>query len=354
VNLPRPGVPAVVGVVAAALALLWPFASEGFGPTAWSVSLSVLVPAGVYALAAVGLNLQYGYIGLLNFGHVGFIAIGAYVTVLLIGHQTGSDPRSDAIAPLWLALLAAMAAAALLGLLVGGLTLRLRGDYLAIATIAAAELIRYLARTLELTGGVFGVTQYSLALQDLRPQIVSDWAVALAVPAPQLWLALVCWGAVLAVLALMRVLVASPWATALRAVREDETAATALGKNVFRLKLQALAIGGAFGGLSGGLLAFTLGQVSPDAFTTQVTLFAWCIMLVGGAGTLLGPVIGAIIFWTILIQTESLAESLGSSFSGTFSSALRFVLVGLLIVAVMAFRPQGLLGRREDLVLDLR
>lgn len=349
---PRPGT--LVGVALVVLALIWPMASEGFGTASWAALLSVLVPAGVYAIAALGLNLQYGYTGLLNFGQVGFMAVGAYVTVLLIGHQTGSDPRADAIAPLWLALLAGMAAAALLGLLLGSLTLRLRGDYLAIATIAAAELIRYLARTLDVTGGVFGVSQYSTTLQDLRPQIVSDWARELLVPAPQLWTAIVCWGAALIGVLILRVLVRSPWAQALRSVREDETAARALGKNVFRLKLQSLAIGGAFGGLAGGLLAFTLGQVSPDAFTTQVTLFVWCIMLIGGAGSLWGPIAGAIIFWSALTQTESLASSIGDGFSGTFTSGLRFVLVGLLIVVVMSFRPQGLFGRREELVLDLR
>jgi neutral amino acid transport system permease protein len=344
----------IAGVALVVLALLWPMASQGFGTSSWAALLSVLVPAGVYAVAAVGLNLQYGYTGLLNFGQVGFVAVGAYVTVLLIGHQTGSDPRADAILPLWAALLAGMGAAALLGLLLGSLTLRLRGDYLAIATIAAAELIRYLARTLDVTGGVFGISQYSTTLQDLRPQIVTDWSRELLVPAPQLWTAIVCWAAALIGVLIVRVLVRSPWAQALRSVREDETAARALGKNVFRLKLQSLAIGGALGGLAGGLLALTLGQVSPDAFTTQVTLFIWCIMLIGGAGSLWGPIAGAIIFWSALIESEELAASIGGGFSGTFSSGLRFVLVGLLIIVVMSFRPQGLFGRKEELVLELR
>ncbi len=344
----------IVGIALVVLALLWPMAAEGFGPSSWSALLSVLVPAGVYAVAAVGLNLQYGYTGLLNFGHVGFLAIGGYVTVLLIGHQIGSEPRADALVPLWVALLAGMGAAALLGLVLGSLTLRLRGDYLAIATIAAAELIRYLARTLDLTGGVFGVSQYSTTLQKLRPDVVGDWATELVVPAPLLWTAIVCWAAALAGVLVVRVLVRSPWAQALRSVREDETAARALGKNVFRLKLQSLALGGALGGLAGGLLALTLGQVSPEAFTTQVTLFVWCIMLIGGAGSLWGPLAGSIIFWSALIQSEELASSLGGGFSGTFSSGLRFVLVGLLIIGVMAFRPQGLFGHKEELVLDLR
>ena len=342
----------IVAAVIVAVCVLWILGSRGFGSGAMAALLPVLTTAGVYAVGGVGLNLQYGHGGLLNFGFVAFMTVGAYVMVLLLPHRSGPQGTvSEGVVPLPLAILAAALAAAFLGLLCGIPAIRLRTDYLAIVMIAVAEILRMLARDLsDVTGGVHGVLAYSGVLQDLRPELVNSLAKALNVQAFQLWLCVVAWAALILLTLLVMGLMRTPWGLLLKAVRDDELAVRSLGKSPTVLKLQALAIGGAIGGLAGGLLAFQLSQINPDVFIPQITFFIFAIVTLGGTGSTWGPAVGGVVFWTLLTESGALvSQVLGT---GSAASAARYVIVGLLRVLLLNFRPPGLLGRRTDVVLE--
>jgi neutral amino acid transport system permease protein len=336
------------------LAVLWVGFSNDFGPTTGGALVALLGTALIYAVAATGLNLQYGHGGLLNFGFVAFMAVGAYVTVLLIPHAAGpTSERSEGVVPLVVAVLVAMAASALLGLLFSIPAIKLRSDYLAIVMLAVAEILRLSLRNAEgITGGVYGVLSFTTALQDLRPAFVDSIADALMVQEYQLWTVIVSGSCLVLCTLLVAGLMRTPWGMLLRAVSDDEDAVRALGKNPVRIKLQTLTLGGAIGGLAGALMAFQLTQVNPDIFPAQVTFFIFTITILGGAGSVWGPAIGSALFWTLMTQTGVfISDHVGSN---SVSAASRFIMVGLLMIAIIVIRPQGLLGRRENVDLHLR
>lgn len=336
------------------LAVLWVAASNGFGSGTVGALVPILTTAAIYGTSAVGLNLQFGHGGLLNFGFVAFMAVGGYTTVLLIPHRAGEYAAQPSGSwPLPLAVIAGMLAAGVLGALFGIPAVRLRKDYLAIVMIALAEILRILLRDVpSLTGGVFGVLQYTTAVQNFRPAFVDRLGASAGTPGFQLWLLIVSWVCLVLVTLVVGSLIRTPWGKVLRAVRDDEDAVRALGKNPTVLKLQALVIGGAAGGLGGALLAFSSAQLNPDIFISQVTFFVFTIVILGGTGSMWGPAVGAVIFWIVVSQTGAfVADHLGS---GTIASAQRFILVGLLMALIIILRPQGLLGRREDVVLEIR
>jgi neutral amino acid transport system permease protein len=315
-----------------------------------SLRASVGVPAAAYALAAAGLNVHFGYTGLLNFGHVGFMMVGAYGTAVTV----------DQGGPLWLG----VGAAVLLGLLLGIPTLRLRADYLAIVTIATAEILRLVARSnaLEpLTRGVFGIQQFADPFYELNPIPSGRYGFGtFNFSHRQLWVILVGWLAVALVLLLLTALMRSPWGRVLKAIREDEDAARSLGKNVFAYKIQSLVLGGVIGALAGMLLAVDTQAVNPDTFISILTFFAYTVLILGGPGRILSPVLGAVIFWFLLQLTDGLLRGaleagwLGNVIEGSDIAAIRFALVGLGLMLLMILRPQGILGNREELLTDER
>lgn len=333
------------------LSLLWVAASNGFTVATIGALLPILTTAAIYAIAGVGLNMQYGEGGLLNFGFVAFMAIGGYTTVLLLPHQQGSTSTElTSGLPLYLAVVLGMLAAAAVGALFAIPALRLRADYLAIVMIALAEILRISLRSVpEVTGGVYGVSSFTSSLQNLRPGFLDEVGSAMRVQPSQLWIALVAWSCLLLVTVATALLMRTPWGYLLRAVRDDEYAVRSLGKRSTLVKLQVLMVGGAIGGLSGSLLSFQLSHVTPDIFQPQVTFFIFAIVILGGTSNPWGPLVGSIIFWVVLTQSGTLAaQYLGS---GTVAAALRYILVGILIVALINFRPHGILGRRQDAIL---
>ncbi len=340
-----------IGTVIALFALLWLFWSSGF---AWVIILGVLIKAAVYAISAMSLNLEFGYTGMLNFGQVGFMLVGGYTFALLVPHELGRAGTASGSWPVWAAVIAAMLAGVVLGLVLGGPTVRLRGDYLAIVTIAIAEILRLTVRSFSEFGQSFGVIKYTTSFNDLTPGFIHGWAESLDVPTNQLWLFIVAWATALVVLGLLALIIRSPWGRVLRAIRDDEDAVRALGKNAFWYKLQVLMIGGAIAGLSGVLFALDLNHLSPVSFLPLVTFFAWTALILGGAGSLVGPIAGSVIFWVVLTQTSSLAEELFPWMPSTAVSATRFILMGILIVVLMVFRPEGLFGKREELSLEIQ
>jgi neutral amino acid transport system permease protein len=306
----------------------------------------------VYALAAIGLNIHYGYTGLLNFGQVGFMLVGAYglgISVSIWGW------------PFWAGILMGMLAAALLALLLGIPTLRLRADYLAISTIAAAEILRFVFRSApatEFTGGPFGIpsqvggsgyAQSFVAMNPLPSGTYNFGVVAFT--HTRLWVTIVGWTLVGFMVLLMWALMRSPWGRVVKSIREDEDAARALGKNVFAYKMQSLVLGGVIGGLAGVMLALAQQALAPDQFLPQLTFFAYTVLLLGGAATVMGPVLGSILFWFLLLSTESILRQ-GDLVATQTIGPLRLALVGLVLVLLMAFRPQGIMGNKREMMLD--
>tara|TARA_Y100000748_G_scaffold302497_1_gene304856 strand:+ start:1784 stop:2836 length:1053 start_codon:yes stop_codon:yes gene_type:complete len=320
------------------------------------IILNLLTFGGIYGLAAIGINIHFGWTGLLNFGHAAFMGIGAYTTILLIPHALG---REGVVVenglPLSIAVLLGMVAAALLGLLLGLPTLRLRGDYLAIVTIAAAEIFRLLVRDFEdLTGGVYGIIRFSDALQNMRPMSVTNIAINIGVSSSQLWVGIVTWISIIITLILLNRLQKSPWGRALRAVREDEDAVRALGKNAVWLKLQSFMLGASIGGLSGILLAFNYGTLQASTFVPILTFYIWAALILGGVGSLSGPVLGAVVFWVIISGTDTIAKFFFENANGQQLAGVRFIFIGLLIMLTMIFTPSGILGKKEELLLEIK
>ncbi|HAX82308.1 MAG TPA: branched-chain amino acid ABC transporter permease [Actinobacteria bacterium] len=312
------------------------------------------VPAAAYALSAVGLNLQFGYTGLLNFGHVGFMLVGAYGMAITV----------DQGGPLWLGFIVGLALAALLGILIGIPTLRLRADYLAIVTIAMGEILRLLARSrfaAPLTKGVFGIQRFADDFFELNPLPRGRYGVGtFRFDQRTMWVVIVGWVLVVVVTLLVRRLVRSPWGRVIRAIREDEDAARSLGKNVFAYKMQSLMIGGSIGALAGMYLAIDQQNVTPDAYVPLLTFYAFTIVIMGGPGTLWGPAVGSILFWFLFevldgLMTGAMAAGwFGTLLESTDIGPIRFALFGIGLMWLMAYRPQGLFGSREESLIDGR
>jgi ABC-type branched-subunit amino acid transport system permease subunit len=323
-----------------------------------SNSLSQLIglSAIFFALMALGLNMHFGYTGLLNFGQIGFALVGGYGMGIAVANYGF---------PLWVGVLVGMIAGVLLALLLGIPTLRLRADYLAIVTIAAAEILRLVARSVsmtEFTGGTQGLTGYGGTYSDANPFTRPEYSIlGLGFRGPELWTLLVGWIVVALCVLLTWLLVRSPWGRVLKAIREDEDAARALGKNVFAYKMQSLALGGVFGALGGMIQALGTQALTPDFYSPTQTFYAYAALILGGAGTVLGPVIGAMLFWFVLDLTDGFLRQATAgpdpliSFIDTQDvGAIRFVIVGVILALLMVYRPQGILGRREEVLLDAR
>ncbi|MGH3089772.1 MAG: branched-chain amino acid ABC transporter permease [Rubrobacteraceae bacterium] len=299
---------------------------------------TVLITAGIFALLAQGLNLHRGYTGLLNFGHVAFFAIGAYTMGILVTQfEVGLLPS----------FIAAMVAATVLGVVVALPAIRLRTDYLAIVTITIGEIFRLVLQSgpgvTELTRGPRGIRGYSNEFYFLREDI------GLGFLDPQQYLLVIVWAAVIVVGVLLFLLLRSPWGRVLKGIREDEDAVRALGKNVTAYKIQSFAIGAAIAGLAGVLFAMDLGSLTPISYLPLVTFQAWTIMMLGGMGTHLGPILGSIIFWAIFNGTLFIPSEI---VSGAEEAYLRQIGIGALIMLIIILRPQGILGSREEMVLD--
>lgn len=308
-----------------------------------------------FALATIGLNIHFGYTGLLNIGQVGFVMVGAYGVAITAGTYGGS---------LWLGVLVGLALAVVLAVLLAMPTLRLRADYLAITTIAVGEVLRLGARASHLrpvTGGPDGIAGFADPFFDLNPIPPGDygfWVVQLG-NQRRVWLLLVGWALVALCCLLVWALARSPWGRVLRAIRSDEDAARSVGKNVFGYKTQSLVLGGLIGAVGGAFLALSNSSVSPDTFDPRITFYAYVIMLLGGAGRVLGPVLGSIIFFALFQATAVFLRQvqavgwlpLEDWFGSQAIGAARLALVGVGLMALMIFRPQGILGDRREMAL---
>lgn len=309
-----------------------------------------------YCLAAIGLNIHFGYTGLLNFGQAGFMAVGAYGVAMGVSTFGLS---------LWWAFVWAILFTVLLALLLGVPTLRLRADYLAIVTIAAAEILRLFFRSASLsewTGGSDGLQGFVGDFRALNPFTEVSYSLGpITINGNVLWVILVGWALVAIGTLVTHLLMSSPWGRVLKGIREDEDAVRSLGKNVFAYKMQSLIIGGIFGALSGLVFAMAQASANPDNFSPQTTFFAYTVLILGGAARVFGPIVGAVIFWTALVFIENvLFQAIGagvipsSLIDSTQASQVRFILVGLVLMLLMIYRPQGIFGDKRELQLDAR
>jgi branched-chain amino acid transport system permease protein len=307
------------------------------------------VVAGIYTLLALGIQLEFGFAGLLNFGHVAFMAIGAYTTAILVVKAGWS---------MWLAAPLAVLAAACAGVVLGLPTLRLRADYFAIATIAFSEIVRYVATNEDrLTGGTQGTINLAgageAATYNGQWERFQDWLqTTLHLGSKDVTMLVIVWVVALVCCTGLWAAGRTPWGRVLRAIREDEDAASALGKNVFAFKLQALALGSALAGLAGCFFAWQFSFFSPDDFAPLLTFFAWMIVILGGPGRFFAVPAGAVVFGVLFAGTRFFDFAPFSWFDSAERAYLRLLLIGLAIIGLVLFRPQGIFGRREELVLE--
>lgn len=351
-------------VVLVLVFLAWATRSDD-GSLNLSLLVLILVPTLIAALFALGLNLQFGFTGLLNFGHVGTMLIGAYAAAIFASVPADLPPTLTRGAwPDWLhtgspllAVLIGILAAAAFGLLVGIPTLRLREDYLAILTISAAEILRTFAFNEEpYTGGTRGLQRIPLFAEDwvAGQGWLAGAAEVLELRNPYtLFLLLLVLLVIAAVFVVYEVLTRSPYGRVLRAIRDDEDAASALGKNVFRFKLQAVFLGSVVGAIAGACLAWHLRslQASPDLFGPVVTFNAYIAMVLGGAGSNRGVVAGTLLLHGLVFEGTRYVDVYSSmGFGSAEGSAFRILLIGMLLIGMVMLRPEGLLGRKEEMV----
>lgn len=293
--------------------------------------------ASVYGITGLGVQLNVGTTGLMNFGPVGFVAIGAYTMAILVVKLS---------APLWVGLVAGVGLAVGVSVLVSLPALRLRADYFAITTLAFAEIVRYLViNQRDLAGGGEGIVGFDTTWRDASSSIQS-WLESIGIRGGYLLPLLLVSGGTFVLLALiLRTAVRTPWGRVMNAIRADEDAVRALGKNTFSFKLQSMMISAAVCAIAGYFLAFNLALVVPDAFDSTITIFAYTACILGGLGSYPGVMAGSMILVVILEGTRYLNLPL----SPDRIASLRYIVVGLLLILLVAFRPYGIFGKREEM-----
>ena len=321
-----------------ALLILTPFLVDWGLGRFW---LRIIDFALLYAMLALGLNIVVGFAGLLDLGYVAFYAVGAYLYAIL------ASPHFGIHLPFWILLPLGAALAGLFGVLLGAPTLKLRGDYLAIVTLGFGEIVRIfmnnLDRPINITNGPqginlvdpirfgeFSVTRkheiFGITFTDLHQYYYLFLLLTLAV-------IFIC-------MRLQDSRIGRAWV----AIREDETAAEAMGVNTRNVKLLAFAMGATFGGVAGGLFASMQAFVSPESFTLNESIIILCMVVLGGMGHIPGVVLGAILLTALPEALRYSSDVQKMLFSRVFidPANLRMLLFGVVLVAMMLFRPEGL------------
>jgi len=290
----------------------------------------LIVFIGIFGIVALSLNLEFGFAGLANFGKVAFFLVGAYTYALL--SQFG--------VPFYLCLIAGGLISAIFGLVVSLPALRLRMDYLAIAILAFGEILRLIVKSEDFAGGDWGITVApAISLTGASHRVDALVNIALVY-----FCLLICF-------VVIQRLANSPYGRALRAIREDEVAAEALGKDRSKYKAQALMLGSAMAGIAGGLYAQYLQCVLPGMFMPMITFTVWIMVLVGGPANNWGALLGA-----ALVQVFDRGTNIAKDYLTlpVDPSNLQYILFGALIIFVLLYRPQGLLKESQIKTKALR
>lgn len=284
-------------------------------PLLGSYAAVILTNAFLYVVLALGLNIVVGYAGLLDLGYAAFFAVGAY-TIGILTERYGVN--------FWLALPAALVIAGIAGVIIGGPTLRLRSDYLAIVTLGFGEIVRITARNLKITGSASG-------LNGIAQPWLFGWHIATPLDYYYIFLLL----ALIAIFISVR-LANSRLGRAWLYVRYDEDAAEAMGIDRVRVKLAAYIIGAMFGATAGGFFAVNLGAISPESFSFNQSVLILMAVVLGGMGKIPGVILGAFV---VIIGPEIL-RSVGD---------LRLLVFAVFLLLIMLFRPSGIWpGRRAQ------
>jgi branched-chain amino acid transport system permease protein len=279
----------------------------------------------IYTLMATGLALQYGFTGLINFGVVGFVAIGAYGSGILSQHGV----------PVWLSIPAGAVLAALAAYPLGRITLRLGGDYLAIVTLGFSETVRiFIIKEEWLTRGTHGMPGLPRIFEDWAGRSSGDLTLLVLLVAVNVVIFLLMWG-----------LIRSPFGRILAAVRDNEVAAKALGKDTASFKTRALMIGSALCGLGGAFQAHYITFIGPEQYVPLMTFYVWIAIMIGGAVSIRGIVFGTIILIGFLEGSRFLRDVFGG-ISEVQLASVRFWLIGMALICTVLYRPQGLFGER--------
>ncbi|WP_296195482.1 branched-chain amino acid ABC transporter permease [uncultured Microbacterium sp.] len=316
-------------------------------------AIAIAPTTAALAIAAIGLNLHFGYTGLLNMGQAGFMLLGAYGFAVSIEAGLG----------FWLSLLISLVVVVIFSFLLGFPTLKLRGDYLSIVTISAAEIVRMVGRSSlmgPITGGSNGIpgAQYRDPFNELSffPEGSTKllWFEYENVGVSGWWVRFVAWGLVALLSVFVWLLIRSPWGRVLKGIREDEDAVRSLGKSAYAYKMQSLILGGAIGALAGVIYVIP-SSVQPDALGRSMTFFIWTALLLGGAATIFGPVLGAILFFVVRIFIQGVTQMVVPSdiMSTQQTDQFSWILIGVALMLLVIFRPQGILGNKKELSFNV-
>jgi len=281
--------------------------------------LHIFVICGIYSILTLSLNLVVGYTGLVSLGHAAFFSIGAYISALL-ALNLGISP--------WIGLIAGACGAAVFGVVIGMPSLRLKGDYLALATFGAGMIVYSIAKNwVSLTRGPMGL-----------PGIPGFSVFGFPLDSTWLYLILVIVFTLVTVFVLQR-LVSGAYGRVLRSIREDEIASETLGKYVAKYKLQVFVVGAFFAGIAGSLYAHYITFIDPSSFTVMESITILLMVIFGGMGSIKGSLVGAI----MLVMFPEMLRFLGMPSS--IAAPTRQMIYGLLLVVFMIKRPQGLFGK---------
>ncbi len=307
---------------------------QAYGIFLYSVSL--LTFGGIYAVLTLGLNIQWGFTGLFNAGIAGFFAIGAYVSAI-VTTAPSTQHLGGLQLPVPLGIAAAMLFSALIGWGVGRICIRLRSDYLAISTLGIAEIFRLILKNeLWATNGARGIPYVPKPFEYL----------------PEPWDQLAMMMLVLIIVAGLYFLLerarTSPWGRVMAAIRENETAALAAGKNVDKLRIQSFVVGCAVMGLGGALMAHYLKFIDPNAADPlTATFLIWVMLIVGGSANNKGAILGAMLMWTVWSATEILTSHLPAELA-IRSAYIRVFLIGLVLQIVLQKYAHGILPEQRS------
>jgi branched-chain amino acid transport system permease protein len=322
-----------------------------------AIFTALSINAIAYALIAQGLNVHFGYTGLLNFGQAAFAAAGAYAIAIPVSRYGWS---------FWACIPVVITAAVVLALLLGIPTLRLRADYLAIVTIAASEIVRISLNSVRftwLTGGNDGLQNFTGDVQQVNPLSPHRYRIwAQAFNEYDLFIIVCGWILVALASAYVYYLMRSPWGRVIKSIREDEDAARSLGKNIFSYKMQSLIIGGIIGAFGGAVIAVGNRVAQPNNYSTALTFFAYTILILGGVARVKGPIIGAMIFWFLIAFVDNVLSEVTREYTmpnwiilnANNFGQVKFILVGIGLVVLVVYRPQGIFGDKREQVFDVR
>lgn len=295
--------------------------------------VGVLTLAGVYAIFAMILNLEAGWAGMWNLGLVGSVAVGAYAYTILTQTKFDDVLFSPGL-PIWAGMIGAGIASGLFALVIGVPSLRVRGEYFLITTLAFAEVVRQVAvNAPTLTRGTVGFSELARPFEGV-----------IGGTGNRVVLLLLVWAAAGLVYLLMRRLAHSPYGRLLRGFRDNDPVARSLGKATNRHRIQTYVFAGAMYGMTAPLYLWYLRSATPHLFGADITFVTWTALVIGGIASKKGPIIGAVV---LLVLTESVSLAQGSADLAVILASLRFVVLGLLLILVMRFRSDGLVDERS-------